>query len=88
MTIFNANVDTSASFKSNSPLLKKKLSRANTMFTVRLTLSGLIECSVQNQASPVVRDNQNLWRTINSYHEVVRADNQLLKRIFSPHIII
>ena len=33
--------------------------------------------SVRNKAPPVVRDNQNLWRTINSYYEVVRSDNQL-----------
>ena len=29
--------------------------------------------SVRNKAFPVVRDNQNLGRTINSYHEVVRS---------------
>ena len=26
---------------------------------------------------------QNVWRTINSYYEVVQVDNQLLRRIFS-----
>ena len=31
------------------------------------------QASVRNKSLPVVRDNQNLWRTINSYHEVVRS---------------
>ena len=44
----------------------------------------LYHYSVRNNAFSVVRDNQNMWQTINSYHEVVHS----LKRIFSHHIII
>ena len=34
--------------------------------------------SVQNKDFPVVRDNQNLWQTINIYWKVVKVNNQLL----------
>ena len=46
------------------------------------TAGDLGFASVRNKAFPVIRDNQNLWRTINSYHEVVRSDNQLFSDVY------
>ena len=44
--------------------------------------------SIRKKALPVVRDNQNLFRTINSYHEVVRLDNHLCGGYFHITLFI
>ena len=48
----------------------------------------IIYFSVRNKALPVVRDDQNLWPTINSYHEVVRSDNHLCEGYFHITLLL
>ena len=59
-----------------------KSDKGKKMFNYSILLKRPIfrNTSVRNKALPVVRDNQNLWQTIN--HEVVRSDNRLCEGYF------
>ena len=47
------------------------------------SLANIPRISVRNKAFPVVQGNQNLWQTINSYHEAAFE-----KDVFTEYIII